>query len=289
MSVGWDTGLFRNFFWSIAFFYVVSVLTIVAGLYVLQLQFQIDSILILLLITLPFAVLLGWMFSKIAIEPLISHFETLDRFSKETLHELNIPVSTIMTNAQMLQKGCSDEKARKRIGRIISACDLLRSRYNELDYLIKQQMQRERVEAVDLEALLRERCEALQEIYSGYRLQADLEPISLKLDRMGFIKIVDNLIDNAVKNSPVGTTVRLSLSRKRLQISDEGRGMDKVELFKVFDRYYQSDDSLPGFGIGLDLVKRYCDRHKIGLSIDSVPGKGTTVTLNLSEVEEHAQ
>ncbi|WP_345987388.1 HAMP domain-containing sensor histidine kinase [Sulfurimonas sp. HSL1-2] len=280
--------MFRNFFLAIAFFYVVSVLTIVAGVYVLQLQFQIFSIVSLLFIALPFALLLGWMFSKIAIEPLISHFETLERFSKETLHELNIPVSTIKTNAQMLEKGCTDEKSRKRIGRIASACELLEARYDELDYLIKSQMQRERIDTVAIAPLLQERCEALQEIYPGITLACDLEPVSLKLDRMGFIKVVDNLIDNAVKNSPKGTTISMNLKAKRLEIRDEGRGMDEVELFKVFDRYYQSDDSLPGYGIGLDLVKRYCDRHRIGLSIDSAPGQGTTVTLNLAEVAEDA-
>ena len=280
--------MFRNFFLAIAFFYVVSVLTIVAGVFVLQLQFQIVSVISLLAIAFPFALLLGWMFSKIAIEPLTSHFETLERFSKETLHELNIPISTIMTNARMLDKGCPDDKARKRIGRILSACDLLHSRYGELDYLIKQQMQREQIESVDVARLVRERVDALQDVYPGVDLQADLEPISLKLDRMGFIKVVDNLIDNAVKYSPAGTAVRIALAGKRLQVGDEGRGLDEVELFKVFDRYYQSDDSMPGYGIGLDLVKRYCDRHRIGLSIDSSPGKGTTVTLNLSEVAEDA-
>jgi two-component system, OmpR family, sensor kinase len=280
--------LFRNFFLAIAFFYAVSVLTVVAGIYVLQMQFQITSVTTLLLITLPFALVLGWMFSKIAIEPLISHFETLERFSKETLHELNIPISTIITNAKMLEKGCEDDKARKRIGRIASACELLQSRYRELDYLIKQQMRQEQIETVDLARIVRERCDALQEIYTHYRFQTDLEPISLKLDKMGFIKVVDNLIDNAVKNAPAGTAVHIVLSHKRLQIRDEGRGMDEVELFRVFDRYYQSDDSMPGYGIGLALVKRYCDRHKIGLSIDSAPGRGTTVTLNLSEVAEDA-
>lgn len=280
--------MFRNFILPITIFYVVSVLTIVAGIYVLQAQFQITSILILLLIALPFALLLGWMFSKLAIEPLISHFETLERFSKETLHELNIPVSTIMTNAQMLEKGCEDAKARKRIGRIAAACDLLKARYDELDYLIKHQMRQEGVERVQFARLLQERLEALQEIYPSHRIEADLEPISLKLDRMGIIKVVDNLIDNAVKYSPAGTVITVRLRDGNLQISDRGRGMDEVELFKVFDRYYQSDESLPGYGIGLALVKRYCDRYRIGLAIDSEPGRGTTVILNLSEVLEDA-
>lgn len=288
MFAEWGTGLFRNFTLPIALFYVVSVLTIVAGVYLLQQQFALTSILTLLLIALPFALLLGWMFSKTAIEPLLSHFETLERFSKETLHELNIPISTIKTNAGMLEKGCADEKSLKRIGRIVSACDLLGERYDELDYLIKQQMRKESIEAVALEQLLQERIEALQELYPQHRLRADLEPISLKLDRMGFIKVVDNLIDNAVKNSPQGSEVKVKLSQSRLQISDKGRGMDEVELFKVFDRYYQSDESLPGYGIGLDLVKRYCDRFRIGLGIDSVPSQGTTVTLNLSEVAKDA-
>jgi two-component system OmpR family sensor kinase len=288
MSVEWGTGLFRSFILSIALFYVVSVLTIVAGVYLLQQQFALTSIVTLLLIALPFSLLLGWMFSKIAIEPLLSHFSTLERFSKETLHELNIPISTIKTNAGMLQKGCADEKSLKRIGRIVSACDLLRERYDELDYLIKQQMRKESIETVALAQVLQERIDALQELYPQHRLQAHLEPISLKLDRMGFIKVVDNLIDNAVKYSPQGSTVYIDLSKGRLKITDEGRGMDEVELFKVFDRYYQSDESLPGYGIGLALVKRYCDRFKIGLGIDSAPGKGTTVTLNLSEVANDA-
>ena len=281
--------MFRNFIIPIALFYVVSVLTIVAGIYVIGREFNIESILALLLIALPFSLLLGWMFSKIAIEPLVSHFETLDRFSKETLHELNIPISTIKTNAQMLEKGCLDEKSRKRIARIVSACDLLRGRYDELDYLIRQQMRQERIELIALDELLRERIESLQELYPGYRLEGDLAPVSLKLDKMGFIKVVDNLIDNAVKNSPKGTVVKILLAEHRLQVVDEGRGMDKVELFKVFDRYYQSDASLPGYGIGLALVKRYCDRYRIGLSIDSKPGRGTVVTLNLSEGLHHGE
>ena len=271
---------------AISLFYVVSVLTIVAAIYVVQWQFGITSILWLLLITLPFALLLGWMLSKIAIEPLISHFQTLERFSKETLHELNVPISTIMTNVQMLKKSQSDEKTLRRLSRIDSACELLRSRYDELDYLIKRQMQREQIESVDLERLVGERCDALSEIYPSNPLQRELGPVSRKLDKMGFIKVVDNLIDNAVKHSPPGEAIDVLLNETTLIVRDRGRGMDEVELFKVFDRYYQSDDSLPGYGIGLDLIKRYCDRHRIGLSIDSKPGAGTKMILDISKVEK---
>ncbi len=275
--------MFRNFFFAITLFYVVSLLTVVAGVFIFQHQFAVDSLWRVLLMALPAALLLGWILSKLAIEPLVSHFETLERFSKETLHELNIPISTITTNTQMLKKSCEDDRARKRIGRIEAACELLRSRYDELDYLIKRQMQREQIETIQIDTVVKERVEFLREIYSGHRIVCDLEPISLKLDKMGFIKVVDNLIDNAVKHSPAGSMIRVKLRGHELQIADEGRGMDEVELFRIFDRYYQSDESLPGFGIGLDLVKRYCDRHRIALAIDSAPQEGTTVILKFLE------
>lgn len=277
--------MFRNFSFAIILFYVVSVLTVVAAVYVALMLLGIHNFLFLLGAALPVAILLGWMLSKLAIEPLMSHFETLERFSKETLHELNIPISTITTNTQMLRKSCTDEKLSKRIGRIESACDLLRTRYNELDYLIKQQMQRETIESVDIGELTAKRLEALSELYGSYHFVSELEPVSLKLDKMGFIKVIDNLIDNAVKYSPAHSTITVTLEGRRLVVRDEGRGMDEVELFKVFDRYYQSDESMPGFGIGLDLVKRYCDRHRITLHIDSVPQKGTAVILNFSGVQ----
>lgn len=279
----WGIGLFRNFILLIALYYVVSVLTIVAGVYVLQVQFAIESVLTLLLSALPFVLLLGWVFSKLAIEPLVSHFATLEHFSKETLHELNLPISTIMTNAQMLEKGCDEPKMLKRVGRIRAACTLLRERYDDLDYLIKRQMQREQIDMVQMKPLLHERCEVFQEMHPTYDLMCDLESISLKLDKMGLVKVVDNLLDNAIKHAPEGSSVRLTLKGRQLTVSDTGRGMDEVELFKVFDRYYQSDDSMPGFGIGLDLVKRYCDRHKIKLAIDSAPRRGTRVTLDFME------
>lgn len=272
--------MFRNFSFSITLFFTVSLLTVVAGVFVAIVQFGVGSIWMVFAGVLPTALLLGWMLSKLAVEPLISHFETLERFSTETLHELNLPISTITTNTQMLQKGCEDPKALKRIGRIEAACELLRARYDELDYLIKHQMQLETVEEISVDALIVKRLETLREIYGGNRFITDLEPVSLKLDKMGFIKVIDNLIDNAVKYSPSGTTITVTLHGREMTVRDEGRGMDEVELFKVFDRYYQSDESMQGFGIGLDMVKRYCDRHRIALRIDSTPQKGTAVILH---------
>ncbi len=278
------TALFRNFSLGIVAVYVVSLLSVSAGVWFVQAQWH-PSLWQLLLAAFPLAVVLGGMLSKLAIEPLTAHFETLERFSKETLHELNIPIATIRTNTQMLRRHCDDAKALRRIGRIESACDLLKDRYDELEYLIKRQMQRETIEVFAADDMIGKRIDALREIYADRPLQSDLERICLKLDRMGFIKVFDNLVDNAVKHSPPHKAVRVTLHDGELRIIDEGRGMDELELFKVFDRYYQSDEGVPGYGIGLDLVKRYCDRHRIALRIESAPGEGTQMILDLRGVE----
>ncbi|OQX59750.1 MAG: hypothetical protein B5M52_02455 [Helicobacteraceae bacterium 4484_230] len=227
----------------------------------------------------------AYLLSKIVIEPIREHFEQLEKFSKETLHELNLPINTITTNVKMLRKSNHDEKSLKRLNRIEMACEMLQKRYNELDYLIKRQIQKELIEPFDAKELIEERVMILKEIYPSAKFNTDLDSLSLKMDKMGFSKTIDNLIDNAIKYSATPATVNITLHDSELRISDKGVGMDDMELLRIFDRYYQSDAATPGFGIGLGLVKDYCDRHRIMLHVESKKGKGTSMILDLKRVE----
>jgi len=60
--------------------------------------------------------------------------------------------------------------------------------------------------------------------------------------------------------------------------------MDAAQIARIYERYYQGDSHSPGEGIGLALVKRYCDEAGIGIRIDSTPGEGTTVTLDCAQI-----
>ena len=64
-----------------------------------------------------------------------------------------------------------------------------------------------------------------------------------------------------------------------LLIRDFGIGMSEMELLKIFDTYYQADSQMHGFGIGLSMVKRFCDENSIDLIFDSTLGVGTAVRL----------
>jgi signal transduction histidine kinase len=252
---------------------------IVGAIYLLREVLQIQQWGIIAFGILIASIGLGKILSHIAIEPLKEHFYHLDRFSKETLHELNLPVNTITANVTMLRKTHTDEKSQKRLERIELAATMLKQRYNELDYMIQKQMEREVVTSFDLARLVEERVTFLSALYPSVQWSLDLQPREVKLDAIGMAKVIDNLIDNGVKYSSSSPQITLTLDQNALIICDQGIGMNEVTLMKIFDRYYQSDKTMAGYGIGLSLVKRYCDRYSIGLNVQSHSGEGTCIQL----------
>jgi signal transduction histidine kinase/ligand-binding sensor domain-containing protein/DNA-binding NarL/FixJ family response regulator len=100
--------------------------------------------------------------------------------------------------------------------------------------------------------------------------------------------ILFNLISNALKFTPVGGTVKLTISSKKhrvsIQISDTGPGIPVEVGEKIFDKFFNaaSRESLKmGFGIGLYLAKNFVELHQGSLKFNSVPGQGTTFCVDL--------
>jgi len=278
------TSLFLRFSITILIIYLLTVVLLGGALYY-ALKTEGANVVLVMTITVLLVALNGYMIAKMAIDPLKEHFTHLEHFAKETLHELNLPIGTITANTHMLRKSMGEnEKNLKRLDRIEAASVMLQERYNELSYLIARQMQHEVVERFDLAVLVQERVTFLQPLYSQVRFVSSLESTWVNLDRIGLRKVIDNLIDNAVKYSDTQGEVRLRLKSARLEIEDRGKGMDEMQLVRIFDRYYQSDATMPGFGIGLGLVKRFCDHYKIALNVHSRQGEGTTILLNFSKV-----
>ena len=232
---------------------------------------------------LSFVLLSAVFISKLSIDPLSEYVTNLQQLSKETLHELNLPVSTINTNAQMLKKNLIDTKSLKRLQRIETACEMLQERYNELDYMIKVQSEKDIKEAFHLDELLQKRVDFFSSFYPQVEFVTQLESTKIVNDKIGVAKVVDNIIQNGVKYSTTKKQIDITLQDNILSIKDYGCGMKEVELLKIFDTYYQSNKNMQGFGIGLSMVKRFCDTHNIGLHFESQVDIGTTVKLNFKE------
>ena len=272
--------MFYNLRRYIFLYYFITVVIFGGGFWYVKDSTKFVDIYILIAVFIILIVISGIVISKLAIEPLEEYITNLEELSRDTLHELNLPISTIKTNVDMIEKKLTDEKSLKRLDRIKTACNMLTQRYNELDYMIKKQTKREVVEEFDLKELIEERVEFLRNIYYDVVFTQDLESFVINMDKIGLSKVIDNIIDNGVKYSQNAKNIDITLKNRILSIKDYGIGIDEVVLLRIFDRYYQNDDSMPGFGIGLYMVKRFCDTNRIKLNIESKKGSGTTIFLD---------
>jgi signal transduction histidine kinase len=106
-----------------------------------------------------------------------------------------------------------------------------------------------------------------------------------------FERAVANLVDNALKFCPRGAAITLAAcvteARVEVSVADTGPGIAAVDLPHLFDRFYQSRQSVApatgegGKGLGLAIVKRIAELHGGAVSVTSERGTGTTVTLSL--------
>jgi hypothetical protein len=102
-------------------------------------------------------------------------------------------------------------------------------------------------------------------------------------------RVLENLLDNALRYTPAGGTVRLSLetveNSVRVRVSDTGRGIPADALPKIFDRYFQADPSdrtgSDRGGLGLAIARRILELHGSVIVAESVPEQGTTFSFQL--------
>ncbi len=109
------------------------------------------------------------------------------------------------------------------------------------------------------------------------------------LDREKIENILYNILSNAFKFTGNNGSIDVSVSRNNgqaiISVSDSGTGIDESRIHRIFERFYQADNSLirgyEGTGIGLSLVKEYVDLHMGHIDVQSSPGKGSVFTVTL--------
>ncbi len=209
--------------------------------------------------------------------------QRLDSFIKDSMHEINTPLSIINVNVDMFSR---KHGTNKYLTRIKAASKTLATIYNDMDYLIKQDRFGFEKESIDMSLFIKERVAYFQDIATlrQININADIEKdITLYFNTTKLQRIVDNTISNAIKYSHEKSTINLFLYLKEgeivFSVQDFGVGIEKPE--KIFERYYREDLNKGGFGIGLNIVKKIIDEHDIVLNIASIYGKGSTFTYHI--------
>lgn len=271
-------------FWLIIIFtLIVTLLFALHHIFFINLMFIKNDYAFAFILLIPAILFSAYVFTTIALESKESQDKLLEHLIRESLHEINLPISTIEANIKMLKAKLEDEKSIKRAKRIEEALDRLKRLYNLLAYNLKREIYEIEKEEVELDKLVKNRVEFFKELNRN-SFELSLKALKIKVDKIGLEQTVDNIIENAMKYSKKDTTIKITIDGTKLIIQDSGIGIEDSELSLIYQRYYQSDDNFTGEGIGLSIVKRYCDKESIGLKIESKKGVGTKVILDFKRV-----
>lgn len=206
---------------------------------------------------------------------------------ENTIHELNTPIATIKTNTAMLKKN-ADEAKLKKIERIELSCDKLLDLYDNLEYFAKKEARLEQKTEIDIKTVLEKEIELYSDSFAkkNVSLTFCLPPFMCAANKKGLSIAASNLLSNALKYTDSGGAVSIELNGAVLTVKDTGCGIGEDELIKIFDRYYQEDAAKEGRGIGLFLVKEFCDDNGISLFIRSEVGVGSEFTLDFDKIRK---
>ena len=223
-------------------------------------------------------------------------------FINNMTHEFKTPISTIKIAADVFLKNASVQEDE----RLYRYARIVREQNQRLNNQVEKVLQLAKIERGNFE-LKKERIplqEALNSIVNSTVVKVEkkggelksyinVEGVAILADRLHFTNILHNLLDNAIKycKDVPRLTLRARAREGEIQITitDEGIGIPKEHLGRVFNKFYRiptgNVHKVKGFGLGLFYVKNICDAHGWRIRLDSQEGRGTCVRLLIPEAQ----
>ena len=242
---------------------------------------QRNILLFMLIAGLLFSIL-GYYLGRLFVAPMRDTLKQMDRFIQDTTHELNTPISTILTNIEMMETFGKCEESSRELKRIEIASMTLSRLYDDLTYLNLNHEYHREIVHLNMSRLLEERIIYFSAMTEAKQLTVlkEIDPdIHLEMDRNDAIRLIDNLISNAIKYNKSKGTLWVTLKPGMLSIKDSGIGIEKEAMHTILERFKRANTSEGGFGIGLDIVNQVVKSYGAKLKIKSKENEGTEVRV----------
>lgn len=229
----------------------------------------------------------------------VTHFKQLERVKDELIatasHDLRNPITSIKGFNVLIQKaGPLNENQTEFIGRIQHAVENMEELVENMLDLSKMDMGAgPKHEMMDLSPMLWALADEFQPLAQSKKQLLVLGHTQasswVKGDVLKIRQALRNLIGNAIKYTPVGGVIMLSLEQKDgmvcIQIQDTGFGIPAADLPHIFDRFYRvrdnGHDDIEGNGLGLAIVKSIAEEHGGRVTVESEVGKGSQFTFSI--------
>ncbi len=238
-----------------------------------------------ILASILFVLLIGYLLSRILLKPIKDRIKKLNRFIRDSSHELNTPVSALMMSTSSV-KNSKDLNPRV-LNHISVSAKLISQIFNTLSFVAFNDIDERYDEKFDLKELVEQSVRFFDEIVKskGNDIKCSLQNTPVFLDKTRIQKVINNLLSNALKYSFAKTTIEVILKDNTLCIINEGEGISKEDqkaIFKRFERRNKSEEG--GFGIGLDIVQNVCNEYSIKIEVESIPNQKTTFFLKFPPI-----
>ena len=224
----------------------------------------------------------GYFIAKLFLKPMRESIQMLDRFIKDTTHELNTPIAAILSNIQMINKDNIDEKLAKKINRIEIGAKTISNIYEDLTFVSLNNQIISNNEKLNFSQILNQRVDFFKSIASSKKIEFILDikdDIFIVCDVKKLSKLIDNILSNAIKYNKFQGFIKVTLKDKILIIEDSGKGMSKDNLSNLFTRYKRFDKSVGGFGIGLNIVSLIAKEYDFKVDVISKIDVGTRIKI----------
>ena len=226
---------------------------------------------------------LAFIVAKLSLKPIRQSVETIDNFVNGIVHDINTPLSVIKINSQSIKNKLKDDFFIEKNNRIIQGVEHIEALEEQLLFMLKIHQYTPQKINFDLYEVLKHREGYYKDIRHSLNIIVDGKSTKIYGDRYALTRMIDNIVINAIKYSPIKSEVIITLKNNILRIKDSGEGIKNPK--EIFNKYYRESKSTKGLGLGLYVVKEIANMHKLDIKILSKIGLGTLVSIDLSGIK----